>query len=366
MHSSRRAPNLSTCSIFDHMRRALKWIGGTLAVGIVLVALLLSWGRWQASQRESTPAAQLAPRSGRYVPAADVRIFLQEAGSPDLPTVLFVHGTGAWSETWRESMRAIADGGFHAVAIDLPPFGYSDRPQPPLYDKASQGQRIVAVLDALHVQRAIFVGHSFGGGPTVEAALLAPDRLNGLILVDAALSIRERDAVASEPSPLINALLGFKPLRNAMVGTFFSNPRYTKKILQSFIADPAQATDERVAIYQQPLFAKGTTQAFGEWLPALIASRTPARSENPDEYRNLTMPVAVIWGELDTITPLPQGKRLASLAPHAVLTVLQNVGHIPQVESPARFNAALLRALRTMSPAESAQSPLRSPNQMAH
>lgn len=348
------------------MRRALKWIGGILAVCVVLLVLFLSWGRWQANQRESTPAAQLAPRSGRYVPAADVRVFVQEAGSPNSPTVLFVHGTGAWSETWRESMRAIAAEGFHAVAIDLPPFGYSDRPQPPLYDKASQGQRIVAVLDALRVQRAIFVGHSFGGGPTVEAALLAPGRLHGLVLVDAALGIREHNAVVSQPSGVIDALLGFKPLRNAVVGTFFSNPRYTKKILQSFIADPARATDERVAIYQQPLFAKGTTQAFGEWLPALMAPRTAARSENPDEYRKLTMPVAVIWGELDSITPLQQGKRLASLAPHASLSVLRNVGHIPQIESPARFNAALLRALRTMNPAESAQSPLPSPNQMAH
>lgn len=53
------------------------------------------------------------------------------------------------------------------------------------------------------------------------------------------------------------------------------------------------------------------------------------------------MPVFVLWGDRDTITPLAQGQRLQSLVPGAELVVIAGVGHIPQIEDPARFNERL-------------------------
>src|SRR5262249_23201258 len=146
--------------------------------------------RWQANARETVKAEDGAPRTGRYVAAGDVAMFVQEVGRAEGTAVVFVHGTGAWSETWRESLATLAEAGYRAIAIDLPPFGYSQRPAQPLYGKHDQGKRIVAALDALGIRQAVLVGHSFGGGPTVEAALLAPERVRGLVLVDAALAIR--------------------------------------------------------------------------------------------------------------------------------------------------------------------------------
>ena len=135
-----------------------------------------------------------------------------------------MHGTGAWSETWRESLDTLAAAGFHAAALDLPPFGHSERPARPRYSRADQARRILGVLDALGARRAILVGHSFGAGPTVEAALLAPERVRALILVDAALSIRP-DGVPPRPAPAaVRTLLAVTPLRNALVATFLTNP----------------------------------------------------------------------------------------------------------------------------------------------
>jgi pimeloyl-ACP methyl ester carboxylesterase len=97
----------------------------------------------------------------------------------------------------------------------------------------------------------VLVGHSFGGGPTVEAARLVNDRLGGLVLVDAALNIGSEGDTAAPGSALLSGLLSLAPLREALVATFLSNPRFTKRLLQSFIADPAIATEARVAIYQR-------------------------------------------------------------------------------------------------------------------
>jgi pimeloyl-ACP methyl ester carboxylesterase len=330
------------------MKRLLRGLLYAVLGVVTLVALALAVFAWQADRRETQDAAQAAPATGRFVPAADVSVYVQEAGPADGMPVLFVHGTGAWSETWRDTLTALAQAGYRAIAIDLPPFGYSQRPQPPLYTKAAQGRRIVGALDALGIDRAILVGHSFGGGPTVEAALLAPERVRALVLVDAALAIRE-DGGAPEPSPAISALLSVQPLRDALVATFLTNPQFTRKLLQSFIADPAKATAERVRVYQQPLAVRGSTRAIGAWLPALLAAGEVSASELPATYRKLAMPACVIWGNLDTITPPDQGRRVAGLLPAAQLLPIEGVGHIPQIEAPRAFNELLLRCLDSVT-----------------
>ena len=110
-------------------------------------------------------------------------------------------------------------------------------------------------------------------------------------------------------------------------------------------AKERKATEDWVRLYQRPLVVADTTPAVGAWLPALLAPTAVAASERPASYQGLKVPVFIIWGERDTITPLDQGQRLARLAPHAELAVMRNVGHIPQIEDPAGFNELLLKAV---------------------
>jgi pimeloyl-ACP methyl ester carboxylesterase len=317
-------------------------------IALAAVALVLLAFTVQAGRRESRTAREIAPSGGRFVPAADVEMFVQERGPTDGPAVLFVHGTGAWSETWRESLTALADAGFRAVAIDLPPFGFSSRPEPDRYGKRDQARRIVGALDALGIGRVVLVGHSFGGGPTVEAVLLAPERVRALVLVDAALGVSETGE-RELPSALLAGFLAARPLRDGVVATFLTNPLYTRRLLQSFIADPAKATPSSVAVYQRPLAVKGSTRAVGAWLQTLLAPVEASDSELPATYRSLGMPVRLVWGALDTITPLDQARLLVGLVPGAELEVMEGVGHIPQIEDPREFNERLLRLLGPFS-----------------
>ena len=64
-------------------------------------------------------------------------------------------------------------------------------------------------------------------------------------------------------------------------------------------------------------------------------------------YGGLTVPVHIIWGEYDTITPMPQGEQLHQLLPRSNLIRLANVGHMPQIEDVDAFNAALFTFLDT-------------------
>jgi pimeloyl-ACP methyl ester carboxylesterase len=175
-----------------------------------------------------------------------------------------------------------------------------------------------------------------------------PARVRALVLVDAALGIVADGDTPAPPSALIRTVLAVGPLRTGLVAAFLTNPRFTRRLLQGFVADPGVATDERVAVYQRPLTLVGSTAAVAAWLPELVAPPAPSRSESAAAYRTLTMPVTAIWGDRDTVTPLAQGEQLVALVPHGRLEVLPGVGHIPQIESPAAFNAVLVRALTAL------------------
>lgn len=322
--------------------RAAAWalLGLVLACAAGLGAA--SCGSWR---REVEDPRATAPAAGHFVRAGDVEVFVQEAGPPEGVAVVLIHGTGAWSETWRPSMEALAAEGYRAIAIDLPPFGYSARPASGDYSKRAQGARIVAVLDGLGVERAILVGHSFGGGPTVEAALLASQRARGLVLVDAALGIREPEVPPAPLSPVVRAVLAVDPVRDGLVAGLLTNPAMTSRLIGTFVFNKEAVTEAAIGVYRRPLRVRGTSAAVGQWLPSLLQADLEAASELETSYAGLRVPVFAIWGERDSITPIEQGERLVELTPGATLVRLEDVGHIPQLEAHEAFQRALLEAV---------------------
>ena len=197
--------------------------------------------------------------------------------------VLFVHGTGAWSEAWRGSMAAAAKAGARAIALDLPPFGFSQRPQAPRYAKSDQGRRIAALLEALDLKGAILVGHSFGGGPTAEAALL-----RRIACARWCWSMQRSPSSPTAPPRRrrrwwSETLLGFEPLRDSLVATFLTNPMFTRKLLEAFIDNPVHASNDWVRLYQRPL-ARARHHAGGRRMAAgaaRAAARWPRASSPP-------------------------------------------------------------------------------------
>lgn len=281
-----------------------------------------------------------APDTGRFVEAGDVRLFVQEEGPKDGRAVVLVHAAVGWSETWRETMDALSAAGYRAIAVDMPPLGFSEPPRDRDYHTTRQAKRLLSALDAMDVRRFSLVGHSFGCRVAVETALLAPARVETLTLTAAALSL--------SPEKLgrgARLFFAVRPVRDAVLAATLGNPLLTRRFIRKFIADPAKATDARVAVYQRPMGVRGSVSALGDWLPTLLAAPPGALGSEPEAYKGLRMPALVIWGDADTTTPLSQGKLLKSLLPDSRLVVIPGVGHLVPMEEPARFNAELLAFL---------------------
>ena len=345
-------------------RRVLRWTGrvlGVLLLAVVLVVVLVLTGfRIAAAQRETRLRHDEAPSMGRFVKAADVELFVQEMGPSHGPPVVLVHGTGAWSEIWRATMNALADSGYRAIALDMPPFGYSSRPANGDYRDEAQARRILGALDSLRIERATLVGHSFGARPTMQATFTAPARVERLVLVDAALDLMRgcagaevrgcataaqaaRTPVDTSAPLALRMVLGFPPLRDAVIATTLSNPRLTGWLLSKLVSDrQAAVTPQRVAMLQRPFVLQGWTRGLGEWLAPFATTRTSSMATERARYATLSMPTLVIWGARDSLTPMPQGEDIARLIRGARWEVLPRAGHIPAIEDERNFNAALL------------------------
>jgi pimeloyl-ACP methyl ester carboxylesterase len=239
----------------------------------------------------------------------------------------------------------LAGRGWRVIAIDLPPFGWSGRDPEGRYDRATQAERLAAVLRT-QPKRAVVVGHSFGAGAATELALRHPDELKGLVLVDAALGQFDAEGEGAAAKTI-----GFTPLAQVVTSAAVTNPAALEPLLRSMIARKEKAA-AWVPVLRQPMQREGTTASYATWLPNLFSKDDGSMSRRSENLRKIAVPVSLIWGEADTVTPLAQGRHIAELTGARSPKVLPGVGHIPHIEDPEAFLAALDSALSDVEKGE--------------
>jgi pimeloyl-ACP methyl ester carboxylesterase len=318
------------------VRRLLKR-AAQLVVGLAaLVALVLAGFRVRSLLVESESRTD-PKRSGKFVRTPSGEIRFQELGITGRP-IVFIGGTMAPSDTFLPLMRELCDPRlFRCVAIDLPPSGYSERPSDGNYGRERQAARIADFVRARGLRNVVLVGHSFGAGPTVEAAIRNPDDIRTFVLLAGALALG-----SGPPSIPVRSALAVGPLRTSLAAATLVSPWALRFSLRSFIENDEQVNDELVERFVRQTRVKGTADAAGRWAQtALFGDARGSLSADRESYRQHSRPVLLIWGDKDTATPLAQAEELASLLPAATLKVVQGVGHFPHIEAQSEVVTAL-------------------------
>jgi pimeloyl-ACP methyl ester carboxylesterase len=262
-------------------------------------------------------AAGLVPR---YESIDGLRVRYVRAGAG--PPVVLIHGLGSSIYTWKDTLPALARD-HDVVALDLPGFGGSE--MPPDLSGAIYPRIVMGLLDRLGVTRASVVGHSLGGAVAVLVAGSQPERVDRLVLLDAAgfhLAPADRPWLLKLLASDAGAVLVRLPRKRFFV---------TLALRQVF-HDDTKVTDERVEEYLAPAERPGATEA----LRSLLAPRgVGAFTSFDDVAKRVRAPTLVVWGREDAWAPVADAARFTAAIPGARSVVFDACGHMPQEELPA-------------------------------
>jgi len=286
----------------------------------------------ELTQRWAQPPSTFIEVTGQRVHLRDEGP--RDSGAPGAPLaslpVVLLHGTSASLHTWEGWARDLrADR--RVVRFDLPGFALTGPNAQNDYSIATYVKFVTAVVDQLGIQRFVLAGNSLGGQIAWATAVALPDRVAGLILVDASgYGVDPRNA------PLGFQLAGMPVARDLMAYTL---PRgVVERTVRYVYGQPEKVTPELVDLYVDMTLREGNRRA----LPRRIEQ---GYTGDPVAIRSIRQPTLILWGGRDRLLPLENGHRFAKDIGCSKLVVFDDLGHMPQEEDPARTVAEVRRFL---------------------
>ncbi len=255
-----------------------------------------------------------------YLPGAP-RIAYDFVGAG--PPVLFLHGIGGNRTNWREQLLACA-GQYRAMAWDARGYGQSDDYAGPL-DFASFADDVIRLLDHLEIAKIPIVGLSMGGRIAQDLYFRYPGRVAALVLCDSfpgttpTLPPQEReDFIDLRKGPLV-AGKSLREMAGPLVKTLLS-------------ADAAPAHRRQLAASIEALHRESYIKTI----------EATMRYDRPVDIATISVPVQLIYGAEDRLTPPAIGRAMAETIPGARLAVIEGAGHLANMERTEAFNEVLL------------------------
>jgi pimeloyl-ACP methyl ester carboxylesterase len=314
----------------------------TYAIKIIVWVLLLVAGALGAAciawrvpdQPVAALRAQWAPPPSKFVEVRGMQVHVRDEGPRDDPVpIVLLHGTGASLHTW-EGWTQVLDRERRVIRFDLPGFGLTGPSPDGGYSAESYVDTVLAVADTLGVQRFVVAGNSLGGYVAWATAVLHPQRVDRLILIDA----------AGYPFQSQSVPLAFRIARTPILNVLMRDvlPRsVVASSLRNVYGDPSKVTPGLVDRYFELATREGNRAAlvarFEQTKPGSLAERV----------REIQVPTLILWGGKDRLIPLEFGERFARDIHGSRLVVFDALGHVPHEEDPARTVAAVLPFIRS-------------------
>ncbi len=250
------------------------------------------------------------------------------------PLIILMHGFGASTFSWRDVMKPLSAAG-DVIAYDRPGFGLTERPTSwgDVNPYGAAGN--FAILDDLIAAQGqgreiVLVGHSAGGELAAEYARLNPDTVQRLVLADPAIL-----TTGGSPAGLswIFQIPQINKLGPILVGGIASSG---DDLLRQSYVDQSKITQTVLDGYHQPLTIIGWEQAFWEF------TKAPRVADLATNVVQVLQPTLLISGDSDTVVPVADTEKLATMIPSASLVLIAGAAHLPQEERPAEFAQAVV------------------------
>jgi pimeloyl-ACP methyl ester carboxylesterase len=285
-----------------------------------LLAVVVAVGFWERPESYFFDAIYLREWltgvQSRSVQVTGHRVHYLAEGPVAGPVVVLVHGLSGQAEDWRNLAPYLAKAGFRIYMPDLPGYGRSEQPADFSYSVPDEAAVVVGFLDSLGLKQVELGGWSMGGWIVQQVAAQHPDRVSRLILIDSAgLAVKPdwdtRLFTPTTPAELdqLEALLTPHP---SMIPGFVA-----RDILR---------------------ISKKNAWVIHRALDSMLSGKDATDNLLP----GLKMPLLLIWGAEDRITPLSLGQTMQALVPQSQLDIYPGCGHMAPEQCAARIAPTLV------------------------
>ncbi|MGH9144586.1 MAG: alpha/beta fold hydrolase [Vicinamibacterales bacterium] len=258
-----------------------------------------------------------AAAAGKDVTVLGFKLHYLEAGR-GAPVVL-LHGLGGDGSRWGPNIEPLAKD-FHVLALDQIGFGQSDKPLAN-YHTGMLAEFLVGFLKAAGISKASLVGNSMGAGVALYTAVHFPEMVDRIVLADGG-GYRSAAAGAQPPTP---EALHRRQLQNSVTRD------ETRDFFRILFHDKSLVTekmvDEQLTLRLRAAFTITKMQEAGE-----------RGSLSEQQVRAVKAPTLVVWGKYDELANPAGADRLEKAIPGARKVIIDNCGHMPQLERADEFN----------------------------
>ncbi len=308
---------------------------------VAMLVLVLLVGGIVAAWAPDRPVDALKPRwagaPSRFIDVDGLQVHLRDEGPRDDPVpIVLIHGTVASLHTW-EGWAAALRGERRVVSFDLPGFGLTGPNASGDYGMAADTRFVLDLLDTLKIERCVLAGSSLGGEIAWRTAVVAPQRVERLVLIDAggyAFTTRW-------------VRLGFRMARMLVVRGLARTvlPRgLVARGVRAVYGDPSLVSETLIDRYYELTLREGNRKALARRFEQLQPGADSAL------IATLKVPTLILWGGRDRLFPPEDGLAFARDIAGSRLVLFDALGHVPHEEDPARSVAELRRFLG-MAPA---------------
>lgn len=305
----------------------LKLVFAAAALLLIAVGAFLAMN-WAPARSVESLTERWAPQPSRFIEVQGMRVHIRDEGRRDdaVPLIL-LHGTSASLHTW-EAMVEELQPKRRVISLDLPGFGLTGPFPDGDYSTQHYMLFLSEILDRLQVERAVLVGNSFGGQLAWSLATDQPQRVEKLVLIDAAGYPRESTSVP----------IGFKLASIPALAPLMANvlPRSViESSTRNVYGDPDKVTPELIDRYYELTLRAGNREALRKRLKEM------ASEDRHERIASVQVPTLIIWGGRDRLIPPAHARRFNEDIANSELVMFDDLGHVPQEEDPVRVSQAL-------------------------
>lgn len=262
-----------------------------------------------------------------HIKTTNLNVSYNDAGSSETSVIVFIHGFPFNKSMWDNQMEALNEN-YRAIAYDIRGHGNTVTTKQADFSIDLFVEDLVSLLDTLKLNKVILCGLSMGGYIALSAVEKYPERFDGLVLCDT-------QCIADTPEAKEKRMKTIESIKKNGV------ENYADESIKNFFAATSFSTKQKEIVAIRKMIVDTTEESLCNTLIALSK-----RKETCSKLENIKVPVLIMVGKEDKITPPAAALFMHEKIKDSTLSIIENAGHLTNMENPIEFNNKLKKFMQ--------------------